>query len=40
MVTAQGYGDAQPIAANDTPDGREKNRRVVFKITQRASATQ
>ena len=40
MVAAQGYGDAQPIAANDTPDGREKNRRVVFRITQRASVTQ
>ena len=36
MVIAQGYGDAQPIAPNDTPDGREKNRRVVFKITQRS----
>ncbi len=35
MVVAQGYGEAQPIASNDTPDGREKNRRVVFKITQR-----
>ena len=36
MVSAQGYGDAQPIAANDTPDGREKNRRVVFRIAQRS----
>lgn len=36
MVVAQGYGEAQPIASNDTPDGREKNRRVVFKITQRS----
>lgn len=36
MVVAQGYGEAQPIAPNDTPDGREKNRRVVFKITQRS----
>ena len=40
MVSAQGYGEANPIASNDSPDGREKNRRVVFKITQRASATQ
>jgi len=39
MVSAQGYGEAQPIVSNDTPDGREKNRRVVFRITQR-SATQ
>jgi outer membrane protein OmpA-like peptidoglycan-associated protein len=35
MVVAQGYGETQPIASNDAPDGREKNRRVVFKITQR-----
>ena len=35
MVIAQGYGETQPIASNDTPDGREKNRRVVFRITQR-----
>ena len=40
MVSAQGYGEANPIASNDSPDGREKNRRVVFKITQRASTTQ
>ena len=35
MLVAQGYGETQPIAANDTPDGREKNRRVVFRVTQR-----
>ena len=35
MVVAQGYGETQPIASNDAPDGREKNRRVVFRITQR-----
>ncbi|HEX9284159.1 MAG TPA: OmpA family protein [Nitrospirales bacterium] len=35
MVVAQGHGETQPIASNDAPDGREKNRRVVFKITQR-----
>ena len=40
MVTAQGYGDAQPIVSNDTPDGREKNRRVVFRITQRSVTQQ
>ncbi len=35
MVVAQGYGETQPIASNDAPNGREKNRRVVFRITQR-----
>ena len=35
MFVAQGYGETQPIAANNTPDGREKNRRVVFRVTQR-----
>jgi outer membrane protein OmpA-like peptidoglycan-associated protein len=29
-LRAQGYGAAQPIAGNDTPDGRAKNRRVEF----------
>jgi len=40
MVIAQGYGETQPIASNDTPDGREKNRRVVFRITQRTVTQQ
>ncbi len=39
-VVANGYGDAQPIASNDTVDGREANRRVVFKVTQKAASDQ
>lgn len=38
VLIAQGYGDSQPIAPNDTPEGREKNRRVVFKVTQKATS--
>jgi len=38
LVIAQGYGDRQPVASNDAPEGREKNRRVVFRVTQRAAA--
>ncbi len=38
VVIAHGYGDTQPIASNDSLEGREKNRRVVFKVTQRSEA--
>ncbi|HVZ75506.1 MAG TPA: OmpA family protein [Polyangia bacterium] len=34
-VTAVGYGDEKPIAGNDTPEGREKNRRIEV-VEQRA----
>jgi len=30
-VTAKGYGDAQPVASNDTPEGRARNRRVELR---------
>ena len=31
-MQAMGYGEHKPIDTNDTPEGREKNRRVVIKI--------
>jgi outer membrane protein OmpA-like peptidoglycan-associated protein len=35
-LTAKGYGQDQPLASNDTPEGRSTNRRVQFKIIEKA----
>lgn len=32
MLVYQGYADTQPVAPNDTSEGRERNRRVEFKV--------
>ncbi len=34
MITVTGFGDADPVAPNDTPQGRAKNRRVVMDIVE------
>ena len=31
-VIAKGYGKSQPVASNDTDEGRQQNRRTEFKI--------
>jgi outer membrane protein OmpA-like peptidoglycan-associated protein len=31
-VRAQGFGATMPVATNDTPEGRQRNRRVEIKI--------
>lgn len=33
-VSARGYGSAKPLAANDTEEGRAKNRRIEFAMSQ------
>lgn len=33
LVTAKGFGETQPVASNDTADGRQKNRRVELVVS-------
>lgn len=32
MVSSQGFGDTNPIASNDTPEGRARNRRIEITL--------
>jgi outer membrane protein OmpA-like peptidoglycan-associated protein/uncharacterized protein YidB (DUF937 family) len=32
MLTAKGYGSSQPVASNDTPEGRFQNRRIAYTV--------
>ncbi|MGE0623922.1 MAG: OmpA family protein [Pseudomonadales bacterium] len=39
-LSAMGFGEARPVANNETPDGRKRNRRIDVVITPRRAAAQ
>jgi outer membrane protein OmpA-like peptidoglycan-associated protein len=38
-LSAKGYGESKPLASNDTPEGKEQNRRVEFLIAEQEDMT-
>ena len=32
IISAKGFGDTHPVASNDTPEGRAKNRRIEITV--------
>ena len=38
-LTAKGYGETEPVASNDTEEGREANRRIAFRLLTAADTT-
>jgi hypothetical protein len=39
-LSAKGFGLTKPLATNDTEAGRQRNRRVEFKITQQVAPSE
>lgn len=39
-LVVEAYGESRPIASNDTREGREMNRRVVFRIVDKSDSTE
>ncbi|WP_305882300.1 OmpA family protein [Desulfomicrobium sp. ZS1] len=39
-ITAMGYGESRPVATNDTPEGRQMNRRVEIRVNPNTSGQQ